>query len=103
MFRLGTRPASMRTSWPLELMMSSFSPESEYTELGTSLMSSTRRSAVTVTVPKVPGAAGEALCASAPVLTPPRPTEPIRPMQTARVCATGRSGRASGLRRADGG
>src|SRR6478672_8143544 len=48
MLRLGTRAASMRTSCPLELRTSSRSPRTADTEFGTSLMSSERRSAVTV-------------------------------------------------------
>ena len=68
MFRLGTRPESSRTSWPLEASTSSFSPDRVETELGTSLMFSARRSAVTVTGCSVPAAAlalaaGEATCA----------------------------------------
>src|SRR5689334_5626012 len=48
MLRLGVRAASMRMSCPPELSTSRNSPRIAETELGTSLMSSERRSAVTV-------------------------------------------------------
>jgi len=64
MFRLGTRPLSARTSWPLVPMTSSASPCSVLTALGTSRMFSARRSAVTVMVCNCPLVA---VCASAPV------------------------------------
>ena len=54
MFRLGTRAASIRMSCPPELMISSFSPLSVLMETGTSLMFSSRRSAVTVMVSSLP-------------------------------------------------
>ena len=50
MFRLGTRPDRKRRSSPPEASTSSFSPLSVETALGTSLMFSTRRSAVITTV-----------------------------------------------------
>ena len=50
MFRLGTRPESMRTSWPLVLSTSSSSAGSTLIELGTCCAFSTRRSAVTLIV-----------------------------------------------------
>ena len=50
MFRLGTRPDSMRRSWPPVFSASSRSLLSTLIELGTFCTFSTRRSAVTVTV-----------------------------------------------------
>src|SRR2546422_3377588 len=58
MFRLGTRADSTRTSSPLEFSTSSCSPPIVNTEIGTSLMFSARRSAVTVTVCSLPASAG---------------------------------------------
>ena len=63
MFRLGTRPLRPRTSMPLVLMTSRISPCSAVTELGTSRMFSTRRSAVTVTTCSSPAGAADWACA----------------------------------------
>src|SRR3546814_14154043 len=47
MLRLGTRPASTRTSAPVEVIAPSVSPDSTETETGTSCRLSSRRCAVT--------------------------------------------------------
>ncbi|WP_234409596.1 hypothetical protein [Ideonella sp. B508-1] len=54
MFRLGTRPESMRRSSPLAFRVSRASPRSVVMAIGTSSAFSSRRSAVTVMVVSLP-------------------------------------------------
>jgi hypothetical protein len=65
MFRLGTRPDSMRMSAPPVFNTSNFSPEMVEMELGTSLTFSARRSAVTVTACRTPVCGATAVSAGA--------------------------------------